>query len=60
MTMELDSDPTIFLISESVYHEIFPAESTPQLKASQAQLKGPQLSHEYRLDYRISGISAYK
>ena len=39
MTMELDTGATLSLISESTYREMFPAESAPQLKASQAQLK---------------------
>ena len=39
MTMELDTGATLSLISESAYREMFPAESAPRLKASQAQLK---------------------
>ena len=39
MTMELDTGATLSVISESTYREMFPAEPSPQLKASQAQLK---------------------
>ena len=39
LTMELDTGATLSLISEKTYHNMFPAESAPQLKASQAQLK---------------------
>ena len=63
MTMELDTGATLSLISESTYREMFPAESAPQLKVSQAPLKtytGESIKIKGAIDVEVVYNGQYK